>query len=221
LGVDACKAGWVGIVLDASQVLAVFAPTIGDLVAGTGPVDGVAIDIPIGLLEGGRRKADGLAKEVVGARRNSIFFTAVRSALMARTHAEATHVSLQLTGAGASQQSWALGPKIFEVEEWLRGYPGPVWEIHPEVSFATLARHPLSHPKRSWAGVRERCSLLESAGIVLGAVSGEATRRATVDDMLDAAVAAWSARRLVAGQGVSYPHPPEKSDTGRDCAIWA
>ncbi|NDL56634.1 DUF429 domain-containing protein [Phytoactinopolyspora sp. XMNu-373] len=38
-------------------------------------------------------------------------------------------------------------------------------EVHPELCFATLAGHPLTHPKRSWAGAEERRRLLVSAGI--------------------------------------------------------
>ena len=39
------------------------------------------------------------------------------------------------------------------------------------------------------------------------------------DDILDAAVAAWSAGRIAAGEAVSLPSPPELDD-GRPIAIW-
>ena len=38
-----------------------------------GPLDAVAIDIPIGLPDKGRRKADELAKAAIGPRRSSVF----------------------------------------------------------------------------------------------------------------------------------------------------
>lgn len=50
LGVDACKAGWVGIRLDDGVTPAAFcASTIEELVDLAGAVDVVGIDIPIGL----------------------------------------------------------------------------------------------------------------------------------------------------------------------------
>lgn len=51
LGVDACRAGWVGIALGESQTRPYAAPTIRELAgqaAADGPLQVVAIDIPIG-----------------------------------------------------------------------------------------------------------------------------------------------------------------------------
>jgi predicted RNase H-like nuclease len=46
--------------------------------------------------------------------------------------------------------------------------------------------------------------------------------RAWVDDVLDAAIAAWSACRLVAGIGESFPLRPDQFGlNGRPIAIWA
>jgi hypothetical protein len=43
-----------------------------------------------------------------------------------------------------------------------------------------------------------------------------------VIELLDAAIAAWSARRLVAGIGESFPPCPDQfSPNGRPIAIWA
>ncbi|MBL0886399.1 DUF429 domain-containing protein [Myceligenerans indicum] len=40
------------------------------------------------------------------------------------------------------------------------------------------------------------------------------------DDVLDAAVACWSARRVAAGDAVRYPDPPQRLD-GIEAAIHA
>lgn len=194
---------------------------MAELIVQVSDLEGIAIDIPIGLPDRGRRAADLLARQVLGPRLNSVFFTPVRAALAAPTHAEATHLSHQLTGAGISQQAWSLGRKVFDVEAWLPNAPAPVWEIHPEVSFATLASRPLEDPKTCWSGAWERYLLLQSAGIVLNHRVKEAGRKVEVDDMLDAAAAAWSARRVVTGKAISYPNPPEEGETGRTVAIWA
>jgi predicted RNase H-like nuclease len=64
LGVDACKAGWAGIVLSDSAAQLYFAIAIGDLAEQArvaGPLDLIAIDMPIGLPDADRRQADVLA----------------------------------------------------------------------------------------------------------------------------------------------------------------
>jgi predicted RNase H-like nuclease len=51
LGVDACKAGWAGIVLSGGAARLCFATAISDLAeqAGlTGQLDVIAVDMPIG-----------------------------------------------------------------------------------------------------------------------------------------------------------------------------
>ena len=40
------------------------------------------------------------------------------------------------------------------------------------------------------------------------------------DDVVDAAAAAWSARRIARGAARSMPDPPERSSDGRPVAVW-
>jgi len=49
---------------------------------------------------------------------------------------------------------------------------------------------------------------------------GEVGAEVAVDDILDAAVAAWTARRVARGQALSMPDPPEIFSDGLLCAIW-
>jgi predicted RNase H-like nuclease len=147
LGVDACKKGWVAV---SNELSGYFGRTIVELLAAAsqhGDVAVVAIDIPIGLPVAGPRQADVLARSLVGRRASSVFSTPVRAALAAATHAEATALSVRATGKGLSQQAYALGAKILEVDQWARAAPCPVIEVHPEVCFATMAGRALSHPK--------------------------------------------------------------------------
>src|SRR3954466_2949013 len=105
LGVDACKAGWVGIALDQGAPAAYFAPYIDGLVSlaeQDGPVAVVAVDIPIGLPDNTVRQADILARQAVGPRRSSVFMTPVRAALMSMTHASAVKINYDRTGQGIS-----------------------------------------------------------------------------------------------------------------------
>jgi predicted RNase H-like nuclease len=104
LGVDACKAGWVGIRLDDKASPTAFcAPTIGDLVDAAGPVDVLGIDIPIGLPTDSPRQADLLARAAVGPRRSSVFMTPPRAVLEAASHAEATGLAVAASGKGISR----------------------------------------------------------------------------------------------------------------------
>lgn len=227
VGVDACKRGWVAVVLQDHRVLrGVFAEDLDGLVDEVPDAEGFAIDIPIGLPAAddqrhGRRRADVQARQFLGARRSSVFFTPVREALTASTHAEATKISTRLTGKGLSRQAFALAPKILQAEGWARRRSVPTWEVHPEVSFALMLGRPARSAKTTWAGMKERVAALEREGIRLDSL-GDAGDRAGVDDVLDAAAAAWSALRLVRGDGISLPDPPEVDpESGGAVAIWA
>jgi predicted RNase H-like nuclease len=223
LGVDACRAGWVGITLKGVQTRGYLANNISDLakrVATDGPLDVVAIDIPIGLPDQGRRQADILARAAIGARRSSVFMTPVRSALLASTHAAAVAINRELAGEGISMQAYGLRTKLLEVERWVTDTDYRVVEVHPEVSFALLAGAPLTTRKATWAGAQHRIDLLATAGISMAGDLG-AAGAAGVDDVLDAAVGAWTARRYVQGQAICMPDPPEVFSDGLPCAIWA
>jgi len=226
LGVDACRGGWIGIALHGERIEGYVAADIEQLVRATaadGQVTVVAIDIPIGLPDHGVRKADELARDAVGPLWASVFMTPVRAALGAETHADAVRINRDQTGRGVSAQAYALRRKLFEVEQWIRRKPvlNPrVIEVHPEVSFAQLAGAPLTARKSSWAGVQRRRELLTAAGIALSGGLGPAGRVAGVDDVLDAGVAAWTARRFAAGAARSLPDPPEVLVDGTRCAIW-
>lgn len=222
VGIDGCKTGWVAVSLEGiSGVSAHHLRAISAVAAEVPDTAVITIDIPIGLPEDGRREADVAARAFLGARRNSVFFTPVRRAVEAATHAEATAASLRATGGGISQQSFALSQKILEVERWLPSAPCPVFEVHPEVSFAVLLGAAASAPKKTWAGMVERWRALTRAGIVVDGLDGPATLTASVDDMLDAAVAAWSARRIAAGTARTFPAVPQPVADGRIVAIWA
>ena len=84
-------------------------------------------------------------------------------------------------------------------------------EVHPEVSFAELAAAVLPHSKRTSEGLAERRQLLASAGIEVP--EAPAVPEA---DLLDAAVAAWTARRYHRGE--ARPLPERHED--RIGAIW-
>ncbi|GAA4093312.1 hypothetical protein GCM10022214_64110 [Actinomadura miaoliensis] len=226
MGVDACRTGWIGVVLTGGAPIACHATEIGDLAATAArdaPLDVIAVDIPIGLADTGRRRADELAREAAGPRWASVFMTPVRTALRAADYATAARESRRICGTGISAQSYALRGKILQVDRWIRRAGTRVVEAHPEVCFAEMAAlsgGPLTAGKKSWAGMRQRAALLARQGIDLPADLGEPGALAGADDVLDAAAAAWTARRVARGEARSLPDPPQVFSDGLPCAIW-
>jgi predicted RNase H-like nuclease len=225
LGVDGCRSGWVGVVLvPRHAAMGVLGATIATLVeaasAAAGALEAIGVDMPIHPPEAGYRQADLAARAHLGRKASSIFPTPARSVLDAPSYADACAVARALDGRAISRQAWALRAKILEVGAWLPAAPCPVYEVHPEVSFSLLTGAPILAGKRRAAGLAARRQALSEAGIVTPTDLAEA-RGVAVDDVLDAAVVAWSARRIAAGRARSFPDPPERLPDGRLDAIWA
>lgn len=221
---DACKAGWIGIAIGHGPPRAYFAPLIDNLVReaqSDGPLEVVAIDIPIRLPDAASRKADQRAREIVGPRRaSSVFTTPVRVAIESDEYATATAENLRLTGRGISRQAYDLRAKLLQVDHWVRQTVLRVVEVHPEASFAVMAGGPLAASKTTWAGAEERRTLLAAAGITLVGRLGTAGAKAGVDDIMDAAAAAWTAQRVADRTALCAPDPPEVFSDGIPAAIW-
>jgi predicted RNase H-like nuclease len=215
LGVDGCPGGWVGVVLDGDASKAATAATLAELVALVDPVACVAVDIPIGLPDTGRRQADTLVRRVLGRRGTTVFDAAVRDAYEAATHAEGSALHRERTGRGLSVQAWHLGPRVLDAGAFARSGSHLVLEVHPELSFASMAGTDLP-PKKTPEGAAARRELLEAQGISVPALP----RPARADDVLDACAVAWTARRYLDGQASSYPAEPELFSDGIPAAIW-
>jgi predicted RNase H-like nuclease len=119
-----------------------------------------------------------------------------------------------------SQQAWGLRAKLREAESCRHRWPGLLYEVHPEVSFRHLGGAPMAYAKTTWNGQVARRTALVAHGIEVPDDIG-AAGRAAPDDVLDAAVAAWSAHRIATGRAVSYPDPPQRAASGERIAIWA
>ena len=142
----------------------------------------VAVDMPIGLPEEGRRVCDSEARRMLGARRSSVFPVPTRDALAAASFAEVR---------GLSIQGWNLVPKIREVDAC---WEPRVRECSPELSFTVLAGAPMARNKRTSEGRAERLAVL---GDVATRVKGAATH-----DVLDAHACLHTARRVANGEAI-------------------
>jgi predicted RNase H-like nuclease len=167
--------------------------------------DAYAVDMPIGLPERGRRRADEAARAFVGPRAASVFNAPPRGVLLL-PYADAVRRCAELGAPGVSRQAYALGAKILEVEPIAAREPRVV-EVHPECSFRELAGEPVEHPKTTWAGFRMRVRLLEAAGIAVPELP-----ELPILDTVDAAAAAWSGLRIARGEARTLPVDPASGE---------
>jgi predicted RNase H-like nuclease len=204
-GLDGTKGGWIAIVLkDGSFFRDEVLPRIETRFEELGDCKVIAIDVPIGF---GPRQADTAARSFLAGAASTVFTTPPRAVLEARFG----------PGLGVSAQAHALGPRILHLTH-LAETDDRFREVHPEVSFRAMnGGRRLRHKKKSAGGALERIELLRREGIELSQLGvGGAV---ALDDVLDAAAAAWSAVRIADGTAETLPNPPE-SVSGRDVAIW-
>lgn len=222
-GVDGCKAGWFYVCLAPGRSEFGVAPTLLDVARQSATNTAIFVDIPIGLLDAGasERVCDVEARRVLSpARASSVFPTPCRAAVYASSYEEAQGRNRAALGKGLSKQSWAISPKIREVDELLSREPqyrGRIREIHPEVCFWGLAGAPMVHAKKTRLGFKERLSVLQRHVPDASALAGAAFLEhggfeAGRDDVLDALVAALCASRHEAC--LTLPDTPLKDACG-------
>ena len=223
LGVDGFRKGWIGIVLDDAQYAeAATANAFGDLIDQFPDAACIGVDIPVGLVEVGSREADTAARNFLsGHRKSSVFSAPPHPVISEPSYESAVGAARRVNdGKGISKQAYALIPKIVEIDT-VAARDDRIHEVHPEVSFKVIAGRDLELSKKTWSGQNDRRNLLAAAGIVIPDDLGEASE-VPADDVLDAAIVAWSAQRIASGQACSFPsEPTQLSSLGRPIAIWA
>ena len=204
-GVDGSKGGWVAIVLDDGRFSwDILCRPVDTAFEELADAEVIAIDVPIGF---GPRAADRAARMFLAGARSTVFTTPAREILEQKFG----------PGLGVSAQAHALGPRIIHVTQLARS-DSRFREVHPEVSFRAMNDgNALRHRKKSAAGALERIALLRRHGIEIDTL--EAAGTAPLDDVLDAAAAAWSAQRIALRTARTLPEEPEIVD-GYPVAIW-
>jgi predicted RNase H-like nuclease len=218
VGVDGAPAGWCAAELFDRRLVAIrvfrdFRSVVDEY--GSRPAV-VAVDMPIGLTDEGGREADFAARAFVGPRlRSTVFPAPPRWALEAPDYPAAR--ALRPAGAkGVASQTFALVKRIKEVAEAVES-GAPIYEVHPEVSFRALKDTPLEWAKKTSDGREERLELLEAAGIVPapGRVPG-----VTIEDVIDACAAAWSAHRVATRRAEVLPAADKMDWQPAPMRIW-
>lgn len=210
-GVDACHAGWVAFMVELPTRTTVVQVIDVTTLLGKRPSDlaFVAIDIPIGLLDSSRA-CDKAARKLLGQPRGtSVFAAPCRAAINATDHDAANSTNLQITGRGLSIQAFGIASKIKEVDDAITPECQKwVYEVHPEVSFWALAgKRPMNYKKKSAAGVEERLKLLRNPFPEIDQHLQTRPSGVAKDDLLDAAVAAWTALRISSGEAKTVCQP--------------
>lgn len=213
VGVDGWSGGWVAVTLGEGRVSVTDHPTFADVLTAAAEAVVIGVDIPIGLPAEPGRPADVAARMALSPYGSRVFQTFPRHVIEAPSYGEA--VAACGSGPKLSRQSYGLRGKILEVDEYR--HDARVFEVHPELSFAAMAGAPLVS-KKTWNGAMRRRDLLAAQGIELPddlATAG----RVPIDDVLDAAAAAWTAGRIAAGVALCLP-PDPPVEHGRPVAIW-
>lgn len=222
IGVDGCKGGWFFVKVDSRGVFSWdVVEKLEELVCAAFEGDRICVDIPIGLPNGpGERWCDKLARKRLGTPRGSSVFPApARETLEATDNYErAKQINRQVLDKAISRQTFAICPKIKEVDGLLRRSGkarGLVYEVHPELCFRVLADRRMSHNKKTSDGYKERLAVLRElspeAETVVQSASEDRSGKFDRDDVVDAAVAALTA---AASELQSLPDDPPADSYG-------
>jgi len=186
---------------------------IGELWDAESDCELILIDIPIGLPNGDMptRNCDHKARHKLGfPRRTSVFSPPGRVTFDAMTHPDASVANRNELEVGLSIQSWAILPKIRQVDHFLAGNNNParqiIRECHPELCFWGLnrlahgVRNPVNFNKKTPEGRKARMEILRNSlphypadEIYDFATQNFLRRNVARDDIVDAMAAAFTA----------------------------
>ena len=167
VGVDWASKGWLtSVASDDGSWSAEMHPAMSSVWYHHKEAEQILVDIPIGLPKDYRRDCDEQARDEIGKRRSSVFFTPCREAVETASYEEAKDINVKQTGDSISSQSWGIIPRIREVDEFLQDHSeaqGVVRESHPEVCFNAFDQDgQITEPKSTEEGREQRLSVLET-----------------------------------------------------------
>ena len=216
-GVDGCRSGWFWVGLEPDGTIRDgVAGRLAELVDRARDTDRIFVDMPIGL-QAEPRACDTLARKFLGRpRASSVFPPPAREALDHSVYAEASRRNHALTGRSLTKQTFAIMPRIREVDDLLRDNGKArriVREIHPEVCFLGFAGQAMTFNKKKQEGYQER---IDALGIMRPGVAREVEdmaaryrgRGVERDDVVDAMAAAITAAAPPSALR-TLPEPPE------------
>lgn len=227
VGVDGCKGGWLACINIQGQVTFRIEKQLANLVASLPPKSLILIDMPIGFADAASpdRQCDKLARAALKPHRtSSVFPVPCRAAVYADSFENACELNRKELGKGLSKQSWAICPKIRELDAVVRSQRHvDIRESHPEVVFAKWQQAPMLQHKATPEGHNERIAVLEQLAptwleVLQTALRSLPRKTATKDDVVDAfalMLAASNPQQLRA-----LPEQQDPEDSGISRQIW-
>lgn len=234
VGVDGCPTGWIAVSIPPDgpvdpeiRIVTDFAELVADAENRI-----LAVDMPIGLPETigpEGRGPERLVRPRLGARQSSVFSVPSRCAVMTEDYRAACAVATATSTPPrmVAKQCFHIFPKIREIDALMTpALEDRVFEVHPELAFWRLnGNAPMALPKKvkgspNPSGLDERRALLARCGYDPARLA-RPPRGAGADDLLDAAVNALIARRILQGVAESFPAEPARDARGLRIAIWA
>lgn len=229
LGVDWAGGCWL-VVKAGDDTLVTTEPSILNVWHEHGEdVESLLVDIPIGLPESGTRACDREAKEQLAARGSTVFSIPSRDVVETDEYCRAR----DRNDGSLGSQSWWLFPRIREVDVFLQEDDkalAKTYEGHPEICFDKLADG-LQNPKDTEQGRKKRLAVLEDDKDLYNKVDRIISEReggaewhhriskGRLDDVLDAAVLAYTAAKIQLGsprEQAAYPSLPREESAGWD-----
>ncbi len=223
-GVDSCSFGWIAVLVtffdEVVEENFFLLERLNDLFHLEIRSSFVAVDIPVGLLDGpvkGGRECDRAARKVLGKpRASSVFSPPSRLSLSSSTFEEAREWRL-------NRQSFGIIPRVKELDELITpDLQVRIREAHPEISYFVMAGlAAASSGKKKKEGREERIELLEAYFYQIHeGLAAFPSGKAAADDVLDAYACAWTAMRIFRGEAGRLPDDPPKDARGLEMGIW-
>jgi predicted RNase H-like nuclease len=198
LGVDGCRNGWIGALVDGHAVTWRWLATAADIVATEASV--TAVDIPMGLPSAGQRRVcDELARKRLKKAGSSVFAAPSRELVdqTRMSHPQTLEWLRRADLGGMSAQAHGIVDKVREVDAVLnRALQDRIVEAHPELSFRAMAKTSTLASKKTARGMAQRIRALQRwLDQDVLAVLLDVPDKVAVDDALDALACAWTAQR--------------------------
>ncbi len=221
IGVDGCKNGWIGAILDHGKLIIDRFPTVGHLIEQYPHFDEFLIDMIIGFQsQRDHVRPDSFARTMIKERASTIFPSPCRQAVSADTISEAYEENVRVLGKKFTPLTVGILPKMKEVDTFLSEnpqYKNVVKESHPEVCFSKLNGSTILSKKSEKEGARERIELLSNylPELKLNKIESQAKKlKCNVDDIIDAICLAISANLISQGKYETIPNNPMKDEKG-------
>lgn len=224
VGIDGCKGKWLAVALTATDFELKLFDDIETCCNYFNNADSIIIDIPIGLPEAFTElRPDAILRNQLKGKASSVFNTPCRQAVYEETYEKSNETNVEVLEKGLSKQSFAIIPKIKEIDEFLQGNPdwkNRLIESHPEYCFAKLNNNlPIIENKQTTQGANIRLQVLsdyytESYEVIESFKKTYPNLSSKVDDVIDALVLAVIGAIGLKNGFVTLPENPQMDQKG-------